>query len=126
MTALIQTVQTSPEYVLANENRNIPHTSFRELIFAEDTRLLSSNPQTMEFIPNTTEHTAALSALTLYKGECPLHAIKDDNPVAQFTDGTLLQAKREITYTGALLTDTLDTSEEIAKRIKACMASWRK
>jgi hypothetical protein len=43
----------------------------------------------------------------------------------QFSDGTNIPCKEEVSYLGCLLNGKADTNKELRKRTAACMATWR-
>ena len=95
---------------------NIDGTSFTEVLFADDTTLLTSNTKAMHKILHEIEKQSAYYGLNLNKKKCAYFAINKNNNI-KFTNGEPVVKVTSQTYLGALLTSDAEIREEITTRI---------
>ena len=98
--------------------------NFSEVLYADDTLLVSKNTQGMNKLLHAIEEESTYYGLRLNQGKCHVIAMNGRNQV-RFSDGSQVKHSEECTYLGGILTRKLNIAAEITSRIASAMATWR-
>ena len=102
----------------------IERINFNELLYADDTLLISKTTRGMNKFLHAIEEESAYYGLRLNQAKCNILAMNGNNQV-RFKDGTLVKHTDEATYLGGILTKTVNISTEISSRIASATATWK-
>ena len=109
-----------------NTFRHRPNNcNFSEILYADDTILISNNTRAINGFLAEIEEAASLYGLKLNKGKCVALCMYG-NPDIKFSDGTRMSKVEEAVYLGVKLNKTMDMKAEIADRIKHTVVTWKK
>jgi hypothetical protein len=99
--------------------------TFDEILYADDTVLLSSDTRSMNRFLAAVEREGAKYGMYLHKHKC--HALKFGPPSAvKFADGTPVPSSHQAQYLGCELNITHDTYDEVRRRIRVAAGVLRK
>ena len=101
----------------------IDKITFNELLFADDTLLISKNTRGMNKFLHAIEE-SAYYGLRLNQAKCNILSMNGNNQI-RFKDGTLVRHTDEATYLGGILTKSVNISTEISSRIASATATWK-
>ena len=95
-------------------------TSFDEVLYADDTILISESERAVEKALAAIEKEGGKYGMKLNKAKCELLAFGQVRPI-RLTEGSKLKPKEEVRYLGCALNNKADSSKELQKRIADCM-----
>jgi hypothetical protein len=125
MSSLVEMVQRTDDYKQAILEGGIPNTDLLELLYADDTMIISKKTKSMEKILHRLEQFAPHFGLTFNRTKC-VHLRLNSEAVINFSDDTEVKIEHEITYLGAKLNDQLNIHKEITAKIQQTMGTWKK
>ena len=125
MSSLVEMVQRTDDYKQAIKEGGIPNTELLELLYADDTMIISKKTSSMEKILHRLEQFAPHLGLTFNRTKC-VHLRLNSQAVINFADDTEVKIEHEITYLGAKLNDQLNIHKEITAKIQQTMGSWKR
>jgi hypothetical protein len=125
MSSLVEMVQRTDDYKKAIKEGGIPNTELLELLYADDTMIISKKTSCIESILQRIEQFAPYLGLTLNRTKCA-HLRLNSEDVILFTDAAQVKIEHEITYIGAKLNDQLNIHKEITAKIQQTMGTWKK
>ncbi len=96
----------------------LDHLLFMEILYADDTLLISKNTRTMNILLHAVETESAYYGLKLNQSKCAVVNTNGNNMV-RFKDGT------PVTYLGGIITREARGHVEVEQRIAATMATWK-
>jgi len=102
----------------------LDNINFNEILYADDTLLISKNTQGMNKLLHAIEEESTYYGLRLNQDKCHIIAMNGRNQV-RFSDGSLVKHSEECTYLGGILTKKVNIAAEISSRIASAMATWR-
>ena len=102
----------------------IDKITFNELLYADDTLLISKNTRGMNKFLHAIEEESAYYGLRLNQAKCNILSMNGNNQIG-FKDGTLVRHTDEATYLGGILTKSVNISTEISRRIASATATWK-
>ena len=102
--------------------KNIP---FRQLLYADDTLLISRSPYLANKILHLVEEESNYYHLKLNKGKCS-YKHYNCKGVIKFRDGTKMKSEQAPIYLGAVIDNSVTPRTEIHRRITATMAVLKK
>jgi len=95
------------------------HINFTELLYADDTALITTNQNAMNRLINKVEENTKYFGLNFDKEKCVAMGYNAmDAPV--FHDGTKLQTPDNTPYLGANISRTHNTELEVSKKVTEC------
>ena len=98
--------------------------TFNELLYADDTLLISKNTIGMNKFLHAIEEESAYYGLRLNQAKCNILSMNGNNQI-RFKDGTVVRHTDEATYLGGILTKSVNISTEISSRIASATAPWK-
>ena len=98
--------------------------NFNEILYADDTLLVSKNTIGMNTLLHAIEDESAYYGLKLNHDTCVVLAMNGQNRIA-FRDGSRMKHAEEATYLDGVLTKKVNITSEISNRIASATASWR-
>ena len=98
--------------------------SFNEVLYADDTLLVSRNAFGMNLLLHAIEEESAYYGLKLNHDKCHVLAMKGHNCI-RFEDGSRMQHVEEAVYFGGFLTKHVNIASEVSNRIASAMATWK-
>ena len=96
------------------------HTCFNEVLFADDTLLLTSTTRSMNLFLKCVEEEASYYNLRFNHSKCQYLCMNRENNI-HFRNGQALDKVTQSKYLGCLLSKTASTSVEISRRISSAM-----
>jgi len=106
-------------------NSRLDRIRFTEILYADDTLLVTKNTAGTNALLNKIERESAYYGLKLNQNKCCVLSMNGRNRI-RFLDGTAVPHAEEITYLGGSLTSNISTANEVSNRISAAMATWKK
>jgi len=110
----------------------VDHINFTEILYADDTLLMSKNSRPMNKLIAAIEKESAYYGMRLNKKKCQFIAMNGNNNI-HFADGKRLDSVEQAMYLGGTLTRTADAKTEVEHRIaetmgvmKALQTFWKK
>ena len=98
--------------------------NFNEILYADDTLLVSKNTSGMNTLLHAIEDESAYYGLKLNHDKCAVLAMNGRNRIV-FKDGSSMKHADETTYLGGVLTRKVNIASEISSRIASAMATWK-
>jgi len=115
MTAMFRDVHSE----LNLQRGRLKGLSFTELLYADDTALVTNNANAMNRLLSKIEHHAAYYGLNFNKTKCVTFPFNTtSHPV--FGDGSKVPTETETMYLGGLVSKHFDLRKEVNKKIAAC------
>ena len=99
--------------------------SFSEVLYADDTALVTDEPKAMNKLLQTIEKHAKYYGLNFNKAKCEAIKINANNKL-KFTDGTELKGVKEVIYLGCSINNSADTKKEIQRRMTNCIVTMKR
>ena len=103
----------------------IPNTQLLELMYADDTMLISKKAESIERILHLIEQFAPYFGLTLNRTKCAHLRINSESNIT-FVDDSPTKIENELTYLGAKINDQLNIHKEITAKLQQTMGTWKK
>lgn len=103
----------------------LDHLLFMEILYADDTLLISKNTRTMNILLHAVETESAYYGLKLNQSKCAVVNMNGNNMV-RFKDGTPVPKENQVTYLGGIITREARGHVEVEQRIAATMATWKR
>jgi len=97
----------------------LEHINFTELLYADDTALITSNKNAMNRLIARIEKHANYFGLNFNKGKC-VAMVYNAAGTPIFDDGTKLQTPENTPYLGANISRNHDTKLEVSKKVTEC------
>jgi hypothetical protein len=101
------------------------HLSFMEVLYADDTLLVTKNTRTMNRLLHAVESESQYHGLKLNQSKCAAIASTGRHRI-KFRDGTPVPHEDQVTCLGGIITRQVNIRAEIENRIAATMATWRR
>ena len=98
--------------------------SFNEVLYADDTLLISRNTFGMNLLLHAIEDESAYYRLKLNHDKCHVLAMNGHNCI-RFKDGSRMKHVEEAVYLGGILTKHVNIASEVSNRIASAMATWK-
>ena len=98
--------------------------SFNEVLYADDTLLISRNTFGMNLLLHAIEDESAYYGLKLNHDKCHVLAMNGHNCI-RFKDGSRMKHVEEAVYLGGILTKHVNIASEVSNRIASAMATWK-
>ncbi len=98
---------------------------YSELMYADDTALITNNINAMNRLIKSIETHAAYFGLNFNKGKCVAMVFNSDN-IVKFGDGTPMPAPNEAVYLGASVKKNCDPTHEVHTKMGQCFALLNK
>ena len=115
------------EHHRALASGKLDHLLFMEILYADNTLLISKNPRTMNILLHAVETESAYYGLKLNQSKCAVVNMYGNNLViVRFQDGTHVPKENQVTYLGGIITKEAKGHAEVEQRITATMATWKK
>jgi len=109
------------------EESRIPGATFDELLYADDTILISTNPKAINKFIKEIEIQGELIGMKLNKDKTEIIILgKNKNVNIRFRDGTSVKKVTEARYLGVELNERADPNKELRLRISNTMSTWKK
>ena len=105
-------------------NRLVNGTTFAEILYADDTMLVTQDTRSMHRILHAIEAESAYCGLELNKGKCNVIAMNGKNKI-KFSDGSELKHESQVTYLGGTITKDVNINTEVMDRIASATNVWR-
>ena len=105
-------------------DRRLVHVRFNEVLYADDTLLVSRNTTGMNKLRHAVEEESAYYGLTLNHDKCNVLAM-NGRTIIRFRDGSQMRHADEVTYLGGVLTKQVNIASEISSRIASAMATCK-
>ena len=99
----------------------VGHINFHEVLYADDTALITNNCHAMNRLLAEIEKQAAYYGLSFNKGKCVALNINGES-IPKFADGTNLKLVNSVIYLGASMNNTDTPKQDVNTRIGTCMA----
>ena len=103
----------------------LPGINFTELLYADDTALITSNVNAMNRLIALIEQHADYYGLNFNYGKC-VSMNFNTNHCPKFMNGTKLETPTEAEYLGSTISDKHLTRKEVSGRISTCFATLQK
>ena len=103
----------------------LPNLDFTELLYADDTGLLTNNTNAMNRLLAKTEIHAKYFGLAFNKTKCVAMCFNADGK-PKFLDGQAVPSATEAKYLGAVISSSHDLRKEISNKISGCFATLNK
>ena len=113
------------EHHRALASGKLDHLLFMEILYADDTLLISKNTRTMNILLHAVETESAYYGLKLNQSKCAVVNMYGNNLV-RFKDGTHVPKENQVTYLGGIITKEAKGHAEVEQRITATMVTWKK
>ena len=98
--------------------------SFNEVLYADDTLLISPNTFGMNLLLHAIEDESAYYGLKLNHDKCHVLAMNGHNCI-RFKDGSRMKHVEEAVYLGGILTKHVNIASEVSNRIASAMGTWK-
>ena len=125
MSSLVEMVQRTDDYKQAVKDGGIPNTELMELLYADDTMLISKKRAVRRRYCTVWSSLPRTSGLPFNRAKC-VHLRLNSEDVINFVDDTQVKIEHEITYLGAKLNDQLNIHKEITAKIQQTMGTWKR
>lgn len=99
----------------------LDNLDFTELMYADDTAVVTSNVNAMNRLLRSIELKAAEYGLKFNKAKCVAMSFNSSRQ-PKFMDGAPVPTEKSTKYLGATISKTHDIKSEITNRISACFA----
>ena len=99
--------------------------SFSEILYADDTVLISDEAKAMNKFLDTIEKHAWYYGLSFNKSKCVVLKMNANNNI-KFGNGTKVPAEKETIYLGTSINTTADTKKEIQRRMTNCIVTMKR
>lgn len=103
----------------------LDHVLFSEILYADDTVLVTRNTRTMNVLLHAVEQESHYYGLKLNQSKCAAVTTNRRHGI-KFRDGTPVPHEEHVTYLGGIVTRNVNVGAEIENRISATMATWRR
>ena len=96
---------------------------FAEVLYADDTLIFGTHTHTINKLLHEIQRESDYYNLTLNYDKCINLTLHQRQSSIKFLDGTFVPRKREATYLGTLLSDSLNSHREVSNRLAAALAT---
>ena len=127
MTAFFTDTKTEMQETL--RTHRVQGAEFDEVLFADDTILVSEDRQTLEAYLHKIEEVSGWYGMRLNRTKCEaitVNAKNDDDNIIRFKNGTRVPQHNLVKYLGCMINDKGDPRKEVSKRISECMVILQK
>ena len=124
MSAMFESIHRTDQ-MKANQHGRVRGTSFSELVYADDTIIITDDVTSSQEELHQIETHARYYGLSLNKDKCFAILFNTQDEMA-FMDGTPVTVTREAIYLGVKISSTSDKKKELAERLNQCAVTWRK
>jgi len=126
MTVLMHDVKSNIELKRNLIENRIPAAEFDEILYADDTILISTNPATINKYIKEIQLEGKKIGLELNYKKCEVITMGTHIANIKFYDGYPMQNKYSAKYLGAMVNDQGNPNEELKYRMADTMATWKK
>ena len=125
MTALMHDVKSNIELSRNLIQNRIPSADFDDILYADDTILVSTNPATINRYIKEIQLEGLTIGLKLNYNKCEVITMGTHIANIKFYDGHPMQNKYSAKYLGAMVNDQGNPNWELKHRMADTMATWK-
>ena len=125
MSALFHDIKQEPEVKQHLAKARIPGTNFDEILYADDTICISTDPKAMNTYMKYIQTYGRDIGLNLNKKKCEVLNMSYRRVRILFDDGSPMKRLDEAKYLGCLLNDKGNPNLEVKARISSAMHTWK-
>ena len=127
MSVLFSDVKRNVDIKRKLEENRVPGANFDEVLYADDTILVSTDTRTINLFLKEIEEQGEQIGLKLNRGNTEVIVVgKNKNAKITFKDGTPVKQVSDATYLGVQINDKADPNKELRLRISNTMSTWKK
>ena len=104
-------------------NCRLDRINFSEILYADDTLLVTKNTKGMNKLIHAIERESAYYGLKHNQSKCCVLVMNGNNRI-KFLDGSSVPQVDEVTYLGGTLTSQVSVANEVSNRIAAATSTW--
>ena len=103
----------------------LDHISFMELLYADDTLLITKNTRAMNILLHAVETESEYYGLKLNQTKCAAITTNRRHGI-KFIDGSPVPHEEQVTYLGGIINRQVNRRAEVESRISSSMITWKR